>query len=87
MVTIFNQDWEGEMNGWTFVTVEGNKPWTVSQYQGNHYAYANGYNGGVNEQWCISPGFNMQDYGEVYLTFRNAKNYTGPDLELKYSTN
>ncbi|MBR3493573.1 MAG: choice-of-anchor J domain-containing protein, partial [Bacteroidales bacterium] len=86
-VTIFNQDWEGEMNGWTFVTVEGNKPWTVSQYQGNHYAYANGYNGGVNEQWCISPGFNMQDYGEVYLTFRNAKNYTGPDLELKYSTN
>ena len=75
------------MNGWTFVTVEGNKPWTVSQYQGNHYAYANGYNGGVNEQWCISPGFNMQDYGEVYLTFRNAKNYTGPDLELKYSTN
>ncbi len=87
VVTIFNQDWEGEMNGWTFVTVEGNKPWTVSQYQGNHYAYANGYNGGVNEQWCISPGFNMQDYGEVYLTFRNAKNYTGPDLELKYSTN
>ncbi len=86
-VTIFNQDWEGEMNGWTFVTVEGNKPWTVGQYQGNHYAYANGYNGGVNEQWCISPGFNMHDYDNVILSFRNAKNYTGPDLELKYSTN
>ena len=87
MVTIFNQDWEGEMNGWTFVTVEGDKPWTVSQYQGNHYAYANGYNGGVNEQWCISPAFNINDYQNVILTFRNAKNYTGPDLELKYSTN
>lgn len=87
MVTIFNQDWEGEMNGWTFVTVEGNKPWTVGQYQGNHYAYANGYNGGVNEQWCISPAFNINDYQNVILTFRNAKNYTGPDLELKYSTN
>ena len=87
MVVIFDQDWEGEMNGWTFVTVEGSNAWTVNQYQGNHYAYANGYNGGVNEQWCISPGFNMHDYGEVYLTFRNAKNYTGPDLELKYSTN
>ncbi len=86
-VTIFNQDWEGEMNGWTFVTVEGNKPWTVGEHQGNHYAYANGYNGGVNEQWCISPGFNMHDYDNVILTFRNAKNYTGPDLELKYSTN
>ena len=86
-VTIFNQDWEGEMNGWTFVTVEGNKPWTVGEHQGNHYAYANGYNGGVNEQWCISPAFNMHDYDNVILTFRNAKNYTGPDLELKYSTN
>ena len=85
-VTIFTQDWEGEMNGWTFVTVEGNKPWNVSQYQGNHYAYANGYNGGVNEQWCISPAFNINDYQNVILTFRNAKNYTGPNLELKYST-
>ena len=87
MVTIFNQDWEGEMNGWTFVTVEGNKPWTIGQYQGNHYANANGYNGGVNEQWCISPAFNINDYQNVILTFRNAKNYNGPDLELKYSTN
>ena len=86
-VTVFTQDWEGEMNGWTFVTVVGDMPWNVSQYQGNHYAYANGYNGGVNEQWCISPGFNMHDYDNVILSFRNAKNYTGPDLELKYSTN
>ena len=86
MVTIFNQDWEDEMNGWTFVTVEGSKPWTIGQYQGNHYAYANGYNDGVNEQWCISPAFNINDYQNVILTFRNAKNYTGPDLELKYST-
>ncbi len=86
-VTIFNQDWEGEMNGWTFVTVEGNKPWTVGEQQGNHYAYANGYNGGVNEQWCISPAFNMHDYDNVILSFRNAKKYDGPDLELKYSTN
>lgn len=86
-VVIFNQDWEGDMNGWTFVTVEGSKPWTVEQHQGNHHAYANGYNGGVNEQWCISPGFNMHDYSDVALSFRNAKNYAGPDLELKYSTN
>lgn len=86
-VTIFSQDWEGDMNGWTFVTVEGSKPWTIGQNSGNHYANANGYNGGVNEQWCISPAFNINDYEDVTLTFRNAKNYTGPDLELKYSTN
>ena len=82
---IFDQDWEGDMNGWTFVTVEGGKPWTVNQYNGNHYAYANGYNGGVNEQWCISPAFNLDNYSDVSLTFMNAKNYTGPDLQLFFS--
>lgn len=84
-VVIFNQDWEGDMNGWTFVTVEGSKPWTIGQYQGNHYANANGYNGGVNEQWCISPAFNLSSYSDVTLTFLNAKNYTGPDMQVFFS--
>ena len=84
-VTIFSQDWEGDMNGWTFVTVEGNKPWTIGQYQGNHYANANGYNGGVNEQWCISPAFSLNVYSNTTLTFRNAKNYNGPDMQLFFS--
>ena len=84
-VTIFNQDWEGDMNGWTFVTVEGEKPWTIGQYQGNHYAYGNGYNGGVNEQWCISPAFDLDSYSDVTLSFVNAKNYSGPDMQLYFS--
>ena len=84
-VTIFFQDWEGEMNGWTFVSVEGNKPWNISQYNGNHYAYANGYNGGVNEQWCISPAFSLEQYSDVSLSFMNAMNYTGPNLQLYFS--
>ena len=84
-VTIFEQDWEGEMNGWTFVTVEGGNAWNISQYQGNHYAYANGYNGGVNEQWCISPAFDLNVYSNANLSFRNAKNYTGPDVQLFFS--
>ena len=84
-VTIFSQDWEGDMNGWTFVTVEGEKPWTIGQYQGNHYAYGNGYNGGVNEQWCISPAFDLDSYSDVTLSFVNAKNYSGPDMQLYFS--
>jgi len=84
-VTIFSQDWEGDMNGWTFVTVEGSNSWNIASYSGNHYAYANGYNGGVNEQWCISPAFNLNIYSGVTLSFRNAKNYTGPDMQLFFS--
>ena len=85
MVTIFNQDWEGEMNGWTFVDVEGEASWTINQHNGNHYAYANGYNHGTNIDWCISPAFNVDDIDNPVLTFRTAKNYTGPDLEVFFS--
>ena len=87
VVTIFNQDWEGEMNGWTFIDVEGEMNWTVASYQGNHYAYANGYNHGANEDWCISPAFDLNAYSNPVLTFRTAKNYNGPDLEVFFSNN
>ena len=85
IVTIFNQDWEGEMNGWTFFNVEGEMNWTIATYQGNHYAYANGYSSGAahaNEDWCISPAFNLNAISNPVLSFRTAKNYTGDDLEV-----
>ena len=85
VVTIFNQDWEGEMNGWTFVDVEGEASWNIASYQGNHYAYANGYQHGANEDWCISPAFNLNAYSNPVLTFRTAKNYTGNDIEVYFS--
>ena len=87
VVTIFNQDWEGEMNGWTFVDVEGEMSWTVASYQNNHYAYANGYNHGANTDWCISPAFNLNAYSNPVLTFRTAKNFTGNDIEVYFSNN
>lgn len=88
--TIFNQDWEGEMNGWTFVSVDGEMEWTVANHQGNHYAYANGFSSGAahaNEDWCISPTFNLNAYSNPVLTFSTAKNYTGPDIEVFFSNN
>ncbi|MBO7459594.1 MAG: chitobiase/beta-hexosaminidase C-terminal domain-containing protein [Bacteroidales bacterium] len=88
VVVLVSQDWEGEMNGWTFVTVEGNKPWTIGTYAGNKYANANGYGDDVdNEQWCISPAFNLnaRAYQNVTLTFMNATKFTGPALELYFS--
>jgi len=85
VVNIFNQDWEGEMNGWTFVDVEGEMSWIVAAYQGNHYANANGYNHGANEDWCISPAFNLGDYVNPVLTFRTATKFTGPVLEVFFS--
>ena len=83
--TIFNQDWEGEMNGWTFVDVEGEMEWTIATYQGNHYAYANGYNHGANEDWCISPAFNLDAYDNPMLSFRTATKFDGNVLQVMFS--
>ena len=86
VVVIFNQDWEGEMNGWTFVNVEGPlATWSIAQYSGNHYANINGYNKGANEDWCISPAFNLDAYDNPVLSFKTAKNYDGPDMQIYFS--
>ncbi len=85
LVTIFDQDWEGEMNGWTFVNVSGSAEWSIESYNNNHYAYINGYGTGANVDWCISPAFNLNEYSNTVLTFTTAKNYTGPDLEVYFS--
>ena len=86
VVVIFNQDWEGEMNGWSFVDVEGPlATWGIAQYSGNHYANINGYNKGANEDWCISPAFNLDAYDNPVLSFKTAKNYDGSDLQVYFS--
>ena len=85
VAVIFNQDWEGEMNGWSFVSVEGSASWQISSQANNHYAYINAYNQGVNIDWCISPSFNLDEYENPILTFVSAKNYNGPDMEVFFS--
>jgi len=88
VVIITSQDWEGDMNDWTFVNIAGNKPWIIGEHNGNHYANANGYGDDVdNEQWCISPALDLsaRAYQNVTLTFMNAMKFNGPSLELYIS--
>ena len=85
---IFNQDWENDWHGWTQVSVEGDAEWIINSYQGNHYGYMNGYSEGSahqNEDWLISPAFDLDAYTDVVLTFRTAKNYNGDDIEVFFS--
>ncbi len=64
-----------------------NKRWSIASFGGNHYAYINGYQApNACDDWLISPSMNFNDYINETLTFMTAKNYTGPDLEVKYST-
>lgn len=85
IVIIFNQDWEEDWHGWTEVCEYGDSLWRIASYQGNHYAYANGYNHPATADWLISPAFDLDSYSDVVLTFRTAMNYSGPVLEVRFS--
>lgn len=86
--TTFNQDWEGATNGWTFVNVSGDQVWSVAATSGNHYAKMSGYASSANhenEDWCISPAFDLSEYSNPVLTFKTAKNFEGNDLVVYFS--
>ena len=85
LVIIFNQDWEEDWHGWTQQSMAGDSTWRINQHNGNHYAYINAYQDVANEDWLISPAFNLDSYNDVVLTFRTARNYTGPDIEVYFS--
>ncbi len=83
---IFNQDWENDMNGWTFVNVAGDAEWEIINAE-NHYAYIYGANAGENEDWCISPAFDLNACINPTLRFRSAKSHTGTNLKVFLSDN
>jgi hypothetical protein len=74
--------------GWTTKNVNGAQTWSVNdKASDSYYAQITGFDGNnsnANEDWLISPPFDASQ-GAHKLFFRNAKNYSGPDLELMVS--
>jgi hypothetical protein len=79
----------GSLAPFTQVSVTGDQVWIQTVNSGNGYAYMNGFSGGPteNEDWLISPLINLGASEMNVLSFLNAKNYTGPDLQVLVSTN
>jgi len=78
--------------GWTQYKVNGDILWSTSSAGGvsSPYAKISNYISGANqtcETWLISPSINLVDATLPVLNFRNAYNYTGPELEVYVSTN
>lgn len=63
--------------------VAGDDAWTC----GSGVASMNGYGGTTDEDWLISPSINMDTYVGETITFDFNDNYSGPALELWYSSN
>lgn len=73
----------------TQVSITGDQLWNKAEYSGNSYAYINGYSGGnkENNDWLISPALNLDTATSVKVSFKTAKNYTGPALKVMISSN
>jgi hypothetical protein len=78
--------------GWTQYSSIGNVIWSTSSSGGapNPYAKISNFIGGQNQEcetWLISAPVNLSAATNPALIFRNAYNYSGPELELYISTN
>ena len=76
---------------WTTYSVKGAQEWEISSQGSNTpYAVMSGWDGSSNnenEDWLISPSFNLNRFNNERLSFFNAFGYgPGPNLEVKYST-
>lgn len=89
-VIILSEDFEDQTLGvFSEYSVLGDQVWENDSYGGDYFAKISGYAGGtfyVNEDWLISPPVNMYNYHSETLQFITAKNYTGPGIEVKIST-
>ncbi len=88
---ILFENYDLSWGAWTRVSVVGDQEWDRDNtygINGTPCARISGYSGGSNENddWLISPPMNLDAYTNEVLTFYNAMNYTGPDMEVKIST-
>ena len=86
-VTNFN---DNSFGNWTTYSVTGDQEWNLNnQGSDTYYANMSGYDNGhnENEDWLISPAFNLDNYKNETFSFMNACNYSGPVMEVKISTN
>lgn len=88
------QDASVNSGGWEEIVVQstpGTYNWSASN-QGtgnNYYGKASGWNGSAaetTELWLVSPAFDLSGATSPVLNFLNARNFNGPDLQLKIST-
>ena len=90
-VNIEYENFDDSWGNWTTISVVGDQVWDRENSYGiggSPCAAMTGYDGQPydNEDWLISPSMNFTDYENESMNFSSAMNYSGPDLELKIST-
>lgn len=91
IVTIESENFDEDWGNWSTISVIGDQVWDRENTFGvgsTPCARMSGFSGSAfeNEDWLISPSLDFDNYVNEVITFMNAKNYTGNDLELLVST-
>jgi endonuclease/exonuclease/phosphatase family metal-dependent hydrolase len=93
---VFDKDFEDQSltsGDWTAYSVSGAQEWYVPTTQYGHNwsycGYITGYDSGANENedWFVSPAFNADMYDDLRLSFWTTSGYSGPQLQVLYSSN
>ena len=90
-IIIESENFDESWGNWERVSVTGTQEWDRDNsygFEDSPCAKMSGYEGQAyeNDDWLISPALNLDNYDNEILVFLNAMSYTGPDLELKVST-
>ncbi len=86
------QDQSITSGGWTTQLITGTYNWTTSDAgsTGNFYGMMSNWTGSGNvasEAWLISPAIDLSASTNATFDFRNASNFSGPNMEVLVSTN
>ena len=86
----FDEELSEEYMGYSLDT-DGTENWRWAEYSGDGYAYISAYNRGANEDWLVTPEFDLTDISGASLKIYQAINYLsdftlGEDLDIKIST-
>lgn len=86
---LYSADFETSLLPFSQVSKTGDQEWKKATFNNNNYAYMNGYVSGnkENEDWLITPALNLDTATNVKVSFKTAKNYTGPAIKVMISSN
>ncbi len=86
---LFSDGFDDGFDKWNIFNLVGDQEWDIDAVHGNPGSCAkiSGYAGGAheNEDWMISNLIDLNTVTTASLSFQTAMNYSGPDLEVKYS--
>lgn len=87
----FEWPFETGWQGWTNYSRASDKDWERLDGTGaestTYFMFANGYSADVaSDDWLISPVLDLTGFADPYLAFQSYRRYSGPDIELKVST-